>query len=157
MSTETAKPSGLPEPARPSGARIELRALQVTAAVLVPLIAFLPLSKFPSICVFFFIAGVPCPGCGFTRALQQSFWLNLPQALKLHPFALPGVIWLALLILSILVRPLADLYVERIRLVHKIYLAGTLAMMVFGLARIIAILTLGGASWMAPELVGPGR
>ncbi len=154
MSIETAKPSDQSRPARLSGARVELRALQVTASVLVPLIALLPLSKFPSICIFFFVTGFPCPGCGFTRALQQNFWLILPQALKLHPFALPGVIWLALLILSIVVRPLADLYVNKIRLVHQVYLAGTLAMLVFGLLRIVTILTLGGASWMAPELLG---
>lgn len=152
MSTEAPKPSAPSD--RSSGARIELRALQVTAAAIVPLAALLPLSKFPSICIFFFITGFPCPGCGFTRALQQNFWLNLPQALKLHPFALPGVIWLGLLLLSIVVRPLADLYVERIRLVHRIYLAGTLAILVFGIVRIITILTLGGASWMAPELLG---
>lgn len=153
MSTETPSRLNQPEPLRRSPARLELRALQVTAALIMPAIAFLPLSQFPSICVFFFLTGVPCPGCGFTRALQQNLWLNLPAALKLHPFALPGALWLSLLVLSIFIKPLANLYVAQIRLVHKIYLAGTLAMLAFGITRIVTILMLGGASWMAPELV----
>ena len=156
MSTETVTPSVLSD-ARRAAARMELRALQLAAAVFGPLIAFVPLSKVPSVCVFFFITGLPCPGCGFTRGLQKAFWLNLPALLLLHPFALPGALWILLLIASIAVKPLANFYVERIRLVHKLYLAGTLAMLLFGLSRIIVILAYGGASWMAPELLGPGK
>lgn len=154
MSTGTANSSGLSETFA-TAARRELRALQVTASLLIPAVIFLPLSRFPSICIFLFITGLPCPGCGFTRALKQNFAGNFLTALSLHPFALPGALWISLLVLSIFIKPLANFYVQNIRLVHRLYLVGTLAMLAFGLVRLGTILSFGAAPWIAPEILAP--
>ncbi len=36
-------------------------------------------------CVFKYLIGIPCPGCGLTRAWLQFFKLDLMAALKWHP------------------------------------------------------------------------
>jgi hypothetical protein len=55
------------------------------------------MSLFPH-CVFRSIAGLPCPGCGMTRALLLLGQLRLAEAVALHPLS-PGVILAAIWLL----------------------------------------------------------
>lgn len=51
-----------------------------------------------SICVFHNVTGLPCPGCGMTRAFLAIGHGNLASAWKLNALSLPlyfgGLIWL---------------------------------------------------------------
>ena len=44
-------------------------------------------------CVFLYFLGIPCPGCGMTRALRALLRLDLAAAFAFHPliFAMPYV------------------------------------------------------------------
>lgn len=42
-----------------------------------------------TLCLFRAATGVPCPGCGTTRALLRLGQLRLRDAVELNPFALP--------------------------------------------------------------------
>ena len=45
-------------------------------------------------CVFLYFLGIPCPGCGMTRAFQAVLRLDLAAAFSFHPliFAMPYII-----------------------------------------------------------------
>jgi hypothetical protein len=50
-------------------------------------------------CAFRSVTGLPCPGCGMTRALLLMAQLRLPEAIAMHPaapFAVAGAAWFAL-------------------------------------------------------------
>jgi len=79
-------------------------------------------------CPFRAVTGVPCPGCGITRALLALAQLRVGEALALHPFA-PLVVGLAALVA---VRPAA---LQRTRPAWAgLALAGLLALWVMRLA-----------------------
>ena len=42
-----------------------------------------------SLCPFRAATGLPCPGCGMTRAMVSLGRLDLDGAMRLHPFSLP--------------------------------------------------------------------
>jgi hypothetical protein len=51
-----------------------------------------------TICVFKNVTGLPCPGCGLTRAYLSLLHLDLIKALQFHPlFLLPAVILIILI------------------------------------------------------------
>ena len=45
------------------------------------------LSTGPVLCLFRAVTGVPCPGCGLTRAIARLARGDLAQAVTLHPLA----------------------------------------------------------------------
>ena len=49
------------------------------------------LTPFP-LCPFRVITGIPCPGCGMTRAMLSLGQLNLRMALEFNPFSIPLLI-----------------------------------------------------------------
>lgn len=44
---------------------------------------------FHTVCPLRFITGVPCPGCGITRAFLKVLHLDLVGATRMHPFWIP--------------------------------------------------------------------
>jgi hypothetical protein len=42
-----------------------------------------------SLCSFHFITGIPCPGCGMTRAFLTIGQLKMKEAIALNPFSIP--------------------------------------------------------------------
>lgn len=69
-------------------------------ALLVGLYAYRPLAfKGPPLCVFKNVTGVPCPGCGLTRATCSLLHGEVATSLRMHQLALPvlaylGILWL---------------------------------------------------------------
>lgn len=56
--------------------------LLITAVYL----ALLALLKYFNIgCIFISVFGIPCPGCGMTRAVLSALSWDLPSAFQLHP------------------------------------------------------------------------
>jgi hypothetical protein len=97
----------------------------------------------PVVCPFRLATGLPCPGCGMTRAWVLLAHGRLGAALSANPFVLvtmPSAGALALLVLGALVlrRPLPDLRAAAGSWIVKMVLAGWLA---FGLIRVVAVLT----------------
>ena len=45
-----------------------------------------------SLCLFYEFTGMPCPGCGMTRALISFGQLEFEQAIQFNPFSLPLLI-----------------------------------------------------------------
>ncbi len=64
-----------------------IRNLQILAILLLPVYFILPTgdSHF-TICPFFHLTGVPCPGCGMGRSLVHIFHLHFLEALYYNPF-----------------------------------------------------------------------
>jgi hypothetical protein len=60
------------------------------APVLLLLSFLVPRGGLPvSLCVFYNVTGLPCPGCGLTRSLASISHLCLGEALRYHPFGPP--------------------------------------------------------------------
>ncbi len=141
-----------PSDARERSARTELRIFQGVSAAVVLAGLFLPLTKFPSICFFFFLTGLPCPGCGLTRSIHLLLNGQWAAALAMNPFGPPVLILLGLLLLSIVIKPLQSLYVAKVAEIHRLYAIGAILMMLFGVVRVVVIVKSGGADWIAPAL-----
>ncbi|HMY47528.1 MAG TPA: DUF2752 domain-containing protein, partial [Leptospiraceae bacterium] len=133
--------------------RTELRIFQGGAVVVFLAGLFLPLTRFPSICIFLYITGLPCPGCGLTRSIHLTLNGKILQALQFHPFGLPALAWLCFLILSIFIPSLSRFYVKHIKQIHRLYATGALLMLAFGVVRLIGLLMFGGLSWVAPSVL----
>ena len=56
-------------------------------------VAFTVMEKTGVGCVFLYFLGIPCPGCGMTRALRALLRLDFAAAFGYHPliFAMPYV------------------------------------------------------------------
>jgi hypothetical protein len=57
------------------------------------------IGRLPSICLFYHLTGLPCPGCGLTRSFVSLGHGHLLEALHWHPlgpaiFLLFGLLWL---------------------------------------------------------------
>lgn len=100
-----------------------------------------------SACPLLAATGLPCPGCGLTRALAAMTQGEWRAALGLHPLALvvwPGVVALAALALLperfslALGRRLAP----HTRLLDRAFLVGLAALLGFGALRLLAHLAL---------------
>lgn len=46
-----------------------------------------------SLCPMVMITGLPCPGCGLTRAAFRLFQLDFSRAFRIHPFIYPIVFY----------------------------------------------------------------
>lgn len=64
-----------------------LKNFQIIALLLLPVYFILPTedSHF-TICPFFHLTGIPCPGCGMGRSLVHIFHLHFLKALYYNPF-----------------------------------------------------------------------
>jgi Protein of unknown function (DUF2752) len=88
----------LPPPAPPSRVfDIVVNRFSLRAAPIVLLGSFVmpPQGISVSLCWFYTVTGLPCPGCGLTRSLACISHLELYAALRYHPF---GVALYALLV-----------------------------------------------------------
>jgi hypothetical protein len=72
------------------------RVLRAGAIVVAPVLAFVALTtvRLP-ICHSRLLFGLPCPGCGLTRATDALVHLRMVDSLRLHPLAIPVLGYLA--------------------------------------------------------------
>lgn len=65
---------------------------------IVLMIAYFALGKYflYSLCPMVLITGLPCPGCGLTRAGVRLLRLDFAGAFQIHPFIYPIVIYLGI-------------------------------------------------------------
>lgn len=78
-------------------AELRPRALMRAGAILVaPVLAFFVLAALPfPVCQSRVLFGLPCPGCGLTRATDALVHLDLLGSLRLHPLAIPVLLVIA--------------------------------------------------------------
>jgi len=50
---------------------------------------------FGTVCPFYFVVGLPCPGCGLTRAGLLLLGGNPAESFRMHPLLLPVAAYLA--------------------------------------------------------------
>ena len=116
-----------------------MKKLQFLAIILLPIYFILPIgdSHF-TICPFFHLTGVPCPGCGMGRALVHIFHLHFLEALYYNPFGFVVAAAQCYMILSIFFPSLVISYPKYMRLfVMSQYIFGFL-LIGYGLVRIWA-------------------
>lgn len=117
------------------------RVLSITAAVALLLGLLLPSRGLYGIdvCVFHRTTGIPCPGCGMTRAFTALSHGHFAQAWALHPFVFPAYgIALVFLAAPLLVRCFPGL--QEPEVLRKLGFLGTAlatALLIFGVARML--------------------
>ena len=119
-----------------------MKKLQLLAILLLPAYFILPTgdSHF-TICPFFHLTGVPCPGCGMGRALVHIFHLHFIEALYYNPFGFLVAAAQCYVIVSFFFPSLITVYEEyKGFFVVSQYLFGGL-FIGFGLVRIWAFVT----------------
>ena len=96
-------------------------------------------------CAFFRLTGVPCPGCGLTRACMLLLKGEVQASIKFHAFAPIFVLLIALLIIcTLLPRTLTDPLINKAETLERqtgitiIFLGG---LILYWLARLILIPT----------------
>ena len=103
-------------------------------------------------CLFANVTGLPCPGCGMTRAVGALIRGDWSAAVQFHPFA-PGFVLLALLVVFIAAAPrkLRDRLgsiIERMEVKTRIPTFFLLAAVIYGLLRM-------GGLCSNPSVVNP--
>ena len=119
-----------------------MKKLQLLAILLLPAYFILPTgdSHF-TICPFFHLTGVPCPGCGMGRALVHIFHLHFIEALYFNPFGFLVAAAQCYVILSFFFPSLVTAFQQYNRFfVLGQYIFGVL-LISFGLVRIWAFVT----------------
>ena len=119
-----------------------MKKLQLLAILLLPAYFILPTgdSHF-TICPFFHLTGVPCPGCGMGRALVHIFHLHFIEALYFNPFGFLVAAAQCYVILSFFFPSFVSIYQQYNRFfVLGQYIFGVL-FIGFGLVRIWAFVT----------------
>lgn len=92
----------------------------------------------PSVCPFYLLTGLPCPGCGLTRAFVCLGHGRLTESLHWHPlgwlaWGLLAVLWLRAGLTWALRRPVVPLSPP---LIGRLHWAGAALLLVCGAARI---------------------
>lgn len=120
--------------------RGELRTFQIIALAGIAF-AFLVPQKLDaiSLCYFYNITGLPCPGCGLTRSVTRTLHLDPASAFFLNPFGSPIAVGMAFFAASAFVRPLAAWFEARRRGISYALLVGGLALLAFGVARFVTL------------------
>ena len=119
-----------------------IKNIQLLAILLLPAYFIMPTgdSHF-TICPFFHLTGVPCPGCGMGRALVHIFHLHFIEALYYNPFGFLVAAAQCYVIVSFFFPSLITVYEEyKGFFVVSQYLFGGL-FIGFGLVRIWAFVT----------------
>ena len=76
---------------------------------------------FGSVCPLYFVAGLPCPGCGLTRAGLLLLRGNPAESFRMHPLLLPVVAYLAIAAVA---------YIRNPQKMPRLYLPGILLLAV---------------------------
>jgi hypothetical protein len=120
-----------------------IKNIQLLAILLLPVYFILPTGENShfTICPFFHLTGVPCPGCGMGRALVHIFHLHFIEALYYNPFGFLVAAAQCYVIMSFFFPSLVTVYQQYNRFfVLGQYIFGVL-FIGFGLVRIWAFVT----------------
>lgn len=91
-----------------------IKYFQILAILLLPVYFILPTgdSHF-TICPFFHLTGVPCPGCGMGRSLVHIFHLHFLEALYYNPFGYLIAVSQCYVISSFFFPSLIEIYIKQ--------------------------------------------
>lgn len=109
----------------------------------------LPLGRFGvDICALHFVTGLPCPGCGLTRAFVALSHGQLSDAVAMNPFVLVLFPFFVALALLVFLPDRAERRVEAFLVRHGAgigagYRVFLTAFLTFGLLRLIVFLAMG--------------
>ena len=118
------------------GTSTELRTWQWLALVGGGIAFFLPVDAFCfSICFFYNLTGLPCPGCGMTRAVHFALHLDPLHAFYYHPVGLFAAVGIVFFWVSAVWRPAGRVFERYKRHTAVALLAVAGNMLIFGVAR----------------------
>ena len=89
-----------------------------------------------SICIFYNITSLPCPGCGLTRALIYALRLDILASLTHHPLGLAALPWVLFFATATFSRLPRNLYSNHRKVFLSLLLAGGIVLLVFGVIRL---------------------
>lgn len=82
--------------------------LRAGAILVAPVLAFVALASLPfPVCQSRLFFGVPCPGCGLTRATDALLHLHVLESFRFHPLAIPVLVYIAVELVRAALRELA--------------------------------------------------
>ena len=71
-------------------------------------------------CAFFRVTGLPCPGCGLTRACVLLLRGELQASIKFHAFAPVFVLFIAMLIIcTLLPRTVTESFIDKAEMLER--------------------------------------
>ena len=73
-------------------------------------------------CLFASITGLPCPGCGSTRALFMLLTGDVVESLRLHPLLIPSIIVICIYIIVWFTHDKTPRWMEKTLIVYSIAL-----------------------------------
>lgn len=119
-----------------------IRNFQILAMLLLPVYFILPAgdSHF-TICPFFHLTGVPCPGCGMGRSLVHIFHLHFIEALYYNPFGFFVAAFQCYMIASFFFPSLIEFSEEQKRTVTLIQYTFAFSFILYGIIRIYSFTT----------------
>ena len=92
-----------------------------------------------SLCFFYLITGLPCPGCGMTRAFIDIGHLNLAHSMQYHPLGLVAFAVAGIVALSAPIAPLGRRLVAYRQLVGRLLLLLAFFVFLVGAIRLVAV------------------
>ena len=125
------------------------RALTVTMMVL-GVAHLLGFSLWP--CLFANVTGLPCPGCGMTRAMGALVRGDWNAAVQFHPFA-PGLVLFAFLVAFVALTP-RKLHDSLVRIIERMEVKTRIPTLFLLAAIIYGLLRMGGLC-SNPSVVNP--
>lgn len=118
----------------------ELRFFQWCSLLIFPAALFLPFDRMDlSVCFFYNMTGIPCPGCGLTRSFSSLVHLHFLESLMYNPFGPAVVAAAASFVISAFYRPAAEFY-DRNRRAFSIFIfVAAVLLIIFGIFRGVLI------------------
>ena len=113
------------------------------------LLAYLASSIGVSLCIFYSLTGLPCPGCGMTRSVHFLIHGDLLHSLQYHPLGLISFLVCALATGTLFSRKLTRLYEEWEPKAMKLATPGLILILLFAAFRaaVIYSASVSGDSW----------
>lgn len=104
----------------------DLRAYWIGILIAIPVLGTLE-AIFGAICPIRFLFGLPCPGCGLTRAVRLLLKGELAASFAMHPMAVPALI---LILGFVLIRYFFPKYLPYLKIYAIIWIVATLVVFV---------------------------
>lgn len=104
-----------------------------------------------SLCFFYNLTGVPCPGCGMTRSVHHALLLNPTHAFYHHPMGLFAAAAIVFFWITALWAPAGPVFERNKKHTARALSLIALMMILFGVARAAGVAFGPVIGWRMPE------
>ncbi len=118
----------------------DLRMLQILSLFVIAAAILMPMDGTGfSICVFYNLTGIPCPGCGLTRSVTHSLHGGLHAAFLYNPFGPLIALLVVFFALSAFLRPLTNFFKRFEKPIIRSMLIMGACLVIFGIVRAVLL------------------